>query len=90
MTVNFNAQQLKAIDDYRNSKNLGYVISDEAVVNQMIKDGKLPECFSSVAQKANPQTPTDTPKNTQIKPKDRSLETRPSRQQVLSLITCPE
>lgn len=70
MTVNFSAQQLKAIDDYRNSKNLGYIISDEAVVNQMIKDGKLPECFSSVAQKTNPQKPTNATKTTQKRQKN--------------------
>ena len=92
MTVNFNAQQLKAIDDYRNSKNLGYVISDEAVVNQMIKDGKLPECFSSVAQKANPQTPTDTKKNTQIKPKDNAsvFQAKPKEQNYSTVFTVQE
>ncbi len=42
MTVNFNPEQLKAINEYRKSNNAGYVISDEAVVQLMIKDGKLP------------------------------------------------
>lgn len=48
MTVNFNTQQKIAISEYRKANNLGYVISDDQVVKEMIKSGKLPSCFGSL------------------------------------------
>lgn len=48
MTVGFNPQQSKAISEYRQKHNLGYTISDEQVVSEMRKNGKLPACFQSL------------------------------------------
>lgn len=37
--ISFNPQQQQAIQEYRQQNNLGYVLSDEAVVQEMIKNG---------------------------------------------------
>ena len=48
--ISFNPQQQQAIQEYRQQNNLGYVLSDEAVVQEMIKNGKLPSCFGALGQ----------------------------------------
>lgn len=47
---------------------MGYVISDEAIVQEMIKNGKLPQCFGALGQQANPET-----KNTGSQPTNDSI-----------------
>lgn len=52
--VSLTSQQQQAINEYRQQNNLGYVVSDEAIVQEMIKKGKLPACFGALGQTANP------------------------------------
>lgn len=67
MSVSFNTVQQQAINEYRQANNLGYVISDEAIVQEMIKNGKLPACFSAASQPVN-SSKSENKENSNITP----------------------
>lgn len=77
MTVSLTVQQKQAIAEYRQQNNISSTVSDSQVVQQMIKSGKIPACFSSLAVGSN----SNTNKNDQIFTKNTSAQASTSQNQ---------
>ena len=62
--VKLNKPQLDAINSYRKSNNISSNTSNDEVIKQMIKKGKLPACLASLA--STPKTSNNKTSNTSI------------------------
>ena len=82
MPVGLTVQQKQAISEYRQQNNISSTVSDEQIIQKMIKSGKLPACFSSLAvpktsnYKNNEQIFT---KNTNTQPASNQNETEATK-----------
>lgn len=82
MPVGLTVQQKQAISEYRQQNNISSTVSDEQIIQKMIKSGKLPACFSSLAvsktsnHKNNEQIFT---KNTNTQPASNQNETEATK-----------
>ena len=55
MGIKLNSEQLNAINKYRKANKLGNNVSNDQILQRMIKSGKVPSCFSSLVQSGNTQ-----------------------------------
>ena len=80
--ISFNPQQQQAIQEYRQQNNLGYVLSDEAVVQEMIKNGKLPSCFGALGQPVSTEAKPPAQNAPPTPPSEQSVFPAPSQPNV--------